>query len=156
MRRKLQKKCELYKKLNIKRNLDFSETRNFGLICFAGYFAGLTQGILGVGSGTFIMGVFMAINLDPRVAAATSSYQILFVGLAAFIEQFITNGITIKDALFLCSLTAVGGGLFTLLLYHLLKKFESRKVNIFLVYVMFGLCLISAIFVIPFLVQIGI
>lgn len=98
----------------------------------------------------------MAINLDPRVAAATSSYQILFVGLAAFIEQFITNGITIKDALFLCSLTAVGGGLFTLLLYHLLKKFESRKVNIFLVYVMFGLCLISAIFVIPFLVQIGI
>jgi hypothetical protein len=32
------------------------------------------------------MGVFMALNLDARVAAATSGYQILFVGAAAFIE----------------------------------------------------------------------
>lgn len=52
----------------------------------SGFFAGLIQGILGVGSGTFIMGAFMVLDFDPRVAAATSSYQILFVGLAAFIE----------------------------------------------------------------------
>jgi uncharacterized membrane protein YfcA len=79
------RKYTIYKKLKIRRNLDFSVTRNVGLICFGGYFAGLCQGILGVGSGTFIMGVFMAINLDPRVAAATSCYQILFIGIATFI-----------------------------------------------------------------------
>lgn len=61
-----------------------------------------------------------------------------------------------KEALFLFLLTSIGGGLFTLFLYYLFKKFEGRKVNMFLVYVMFGLCLISALFVIPFLIQIGI
>jgi uncharacterized membrane protein YfcA len=69
----------------VRRNVDFGSSRNFGWICFAGYFAGLAQGILGVGSGTFIMGTFMYLNIDPRVAAATSSYQILFIGLSAFI-----------------------------------------------------------------------
>lgn len=59
--------------------------RNFGLICLGGYCAGLVQGILGVGSGTFIMGTFMALNLHPKVAAATSGYQILFIGMATFI-----------------------------------------------------------------------
>lgn len=85
IRRFLYRKYAIYYRLKVRRNLDFSETRNVGLICFGGYFAGLCQGILGLGSGTFIMGVFMALNLDARVAAATSGYQILFVGAAAFI-----------------------------------------------------------------------
>lgn len=156
IRKILTKKYELYARLSIKTNLDFTQRRNFGLICFGGYFAGLAQGILGVGSGTFIMGVFMAINLHPRVAAATSSYQILFVGAAAFIEGFITNSILLQDALFLFLLTAIGGGIFTFVLYYIFKKFQDRKVNRFLVTVMFVLCLMSAVFVVPFLVQIGI
>lgn len=123
VRKKLMARYGLYRELGIRRNIDFSVRRNFGLICFGGYFAGLAQGILGVGSGTFIMGVFMAIKLDPRVAAATSSYQILFVGIAAFIEQFITNSIKIEDALFLFLLTSIGGGVLTFVLYHIFKKF---------------------------------
>lgn len=63
IRRILIKKYEMLNWFYVKRNIDFRENRNFGLICFGGYFAGLTQGILGVGSGTFIMGVFMALNL---------------------------------------------------------------------------------------------
>jgi uncharacterized membrane protein YfcA len=71
--------------LGIKSNIDLGVTKNFGLICLGGYFAGLVQGILGVGSGTFIMGVFVILDLHPQVAAATSGYQILFIGIAAFI-----------------------------------------------------------------------
>lgn len=127
-----------------------------GLICFGGYCAGLAQGILGAGSGTFIMGVFMALNLHPRVAAATSSYQILFVGAASFIEQFIMNDITVDEGLFLFLLALIGGGIFTMILYQIFKKFEDRKVNRFLVSVMFSLSSLSAIFVIPFVVQMGI
>jgi uncharacterized membrane protein YfcA len=66
-------------------NIDLSISHNFGIVCFAGYFAGIFQGILGVGSGTFIMGVFVTLGLHPQVAAATSGYQILFIGLATFI-----------------------------------------------------------------------
>lgn len=65
--------------------MDFTDSRNFGMICFGGYFAGVSQGILGAGSGTFLMGTFMAVNLNPKVAAATSGYQILFIGLATFV-----------------------------------------------------------------------
>lgn len=156
IRRVLAKRYELYERLNIKTNLDLSVPRNFGFICFGGYFAGLAQGILGAGSGTFIMGTFMALNLHPRVAAATSSYQILFVGAAAFIQEFITDNIELKDALFLFLLTAIGGGCVTMLLYYIFKKFQDRKVNIFLLTVMFVISFLSAIFVIPILIQIGI
>jgi uncharacterized membrane protein YfcA len=55
------------------------------MVCIAGFFAGIFQGILGVGSGTFIMGMFVTLNLHPQVAAATSGYQILFIGFATFI-----------------------------------------------------------------------
>ena len=61
------------------------------MICLGGLGAGLIQGILGVGSGTFTMAVFLGINLDPKVARATSSYQIFFIGAASFFITFI-NG----------------------------------------------------------------
>ncbi len=38
----------------------------------------------------------MKLNFHPRVAAATSCYQILFIGLAASVEQFATHNITIE------------------------------------------------------------
>lgn len=128
-------------------------TRNFGLICFGGYFAGIVQGILGVGSGTFIMGVFVALDLHPQVAAATSSYQILFIGVSAFVESFVTGHISLKDASFLFLITFVLGGLLTLLLYWILKKFKDNKRKKWMLTVMFILCAISALFMIPFLVQ---
>jgi hypothetical protein len=37
------------------------------------------------------MGVFVILDLHPKVAAATSGTQILFIGMASFIESFITN-----------------------------------------------------------------
>ena len=74
-------------------NIDLSEKRKFFMICLGGLGAGLVQGILGVGSGTFIMGVLLAYNLDPRVASATSGYQIFFIGAASFIETFINGSI---------------------------------------------------------------
>lgn len=86
IRKYLLSRHKRYKQLRIKRNYDLSVGRNLRIIYTAGFFAGLIQGILGVGSGTFIMGVFMVLNFHPRVAAATSSFQILFIGLAAFTQ----------------------------------------------------------------------
>ena len=63
------------------------------MIALGGFTAGMVQGILGVGSGTFIMGVLLSYNLDPRVASATSGYQIFFIGAASFIETFINGKI---------------------------------------------------------------
>lgn len=55
------------------------------MIALGGLSAGLVQGMFGVGSGTFTMAIFLSYNLDPRVASATSGYQIFFIGTGSFI-----------------------------------------------------------------------
>lgn len=85
IRKKLSNKHKLYKKIGIETNVDFSVGKNFRYVCLGGYFAGFIQGILGVGSGTVIMGTMIALELHPKVAAATSGYQIFFIGMSAFV-----------------------------------------------------------------------
>lgn len=104
--------------------MDLSKQKIFGLIGLGGFTAGLVQGILGVGSGTFIMGVFLTFNLNPRVASATSGYQIFFIGAASFTEGFITNSISLRDAMFFFWLCAIAGGAVTFGMYWFLKKKE--------------------------------
>lgn len=84
-------KFEEYKSLFIPFNIDLSQGKLFRAIGLGAFSAGMVQGILGVGSGTVIMGVFLALNLNPRVASATSGYQVFFIGAASFVEGFITN-----------------------------------------------------------------
>ena len=48
-----------------------------------GFFAGLIQGVLGVGSGTCIMATLLHLSINSTSASATSGYQILFIGLAS-------------------------------------------------------------------------
>ena len=45
--------------------------------------AGFMQGILGVGSGTCIMAVLLALEIPPTVASACSGFQIFFIGSSA-------------------------------------------------------------------------
>jgi hypothetical protein len=68
------------------------------------------------------MAVLLAFNIDSRVAAATSGYQILFTGSAALIEQFINNQITVEEGAFFFLWTAVSGGIVTVFLYKMLRQ----------------------------------
>ena len=93
IRKRQVKQFIAYKEVNYEPNIDLSERKKFIMIALGGFSAGLVQGILGVGSGTFIMGVLLAYDLDTRVASATSGYQIFFIGAASFIETFINGKI---------------------------------------------------------------
>jgi hypothetical protein len=55
--------------------------------------------------------------------------------------------------LFLFLVTFIGGGAVTLFLYWFLKRFEDRKVKKYLLIIMFILCAMSAVLVIPMMVQ---
>ena len=123
------------------------------MVALGGTSAGLVQGILGVGSGTFIMGVLLAYDLDPRVASATSGYQIFFIGAASFIETFINGKIELQDAGFLFGICAILGGVVTYGMYSFLKKRDEKLVNKLLVLVIFILCMISVIGVFPSTIQ---
>ncbi len=63
--------------------MDLSDQKLFWKLVLGAFGAGFVQGTLGVGSGTFLMTVLLAMKLNPRVAAATCGYEILFTGSSA-------------------------------------------------------------------------
>ena len=153
IKKKLSRQFQEFNKLRISYNLDLSKNKIFTLIGLGGLSAGLVQGILGVGSGTFIMGVFLAFNLDPRVASATSGYQIFFVGAASFLEGFITGSIKLQNAMFLFGVCALLGGLVTVGMHAYLKRKDEFIVKKLLVTVITILCIISVLGVFPSTIQ---
>jgi uncharacterized membrane protein YfcA len=62
------------------------DTRYFWKLVLGGFSAGFIQGTLGVGAGTLLMSVLLGFPLNAMSAAATSGYQILFIGSGALIE----------------------------------------------------------------------
>lgn len=111
------------------------------------------QGTLGVGAGTFLMLVMLASPINPRVAAATSGYQLLFSGSAALTEQFINDKISIENALFYFLWTAIPGGIATILSYRFLKKMDPDKMKKILLINILVLCIMSLILILPATVQ---
>ena len=68
------------------------------------------------------MAVLLTYDLNPRVASATSGYQIFFIGTASFSETFINEKIELQDAGFLFGICAIFGGAVTYIFSYLLKK----------------------------------
>ncbi len=85
VKRQMIPKFSQYQLIKFPTEVDISNQTVFFKIILGGFGAGLVQGTLGVGAGTFEMTVLLALNVDSRVAAATSGYQILFTGSAALI-----------------------------------------------------------------------
>lgn len=80
------KKFDQYKQVNFKVEIDLGDSKTFRNLVLGALGAGFVQGTLGVGAGTFLMAVLLASPLNPRVAAATSGYQLLFTGSAALTQ----------------------------------------------------------------------
>ena len=138
-----------YQLINYRPNVNLSSKKTFFMMALGGFSAGMVQGILGVGSGTFTMAIFLSYNLDPRVASATSGYQIFFIGAGSFIETFINGRISLQDAGFLFGNCAILGGIVTFGMYKYLKDKDPVKVNRLLVQIILVLCLVSILGVIP-------
>lgn len=111
------------------------------------------QGTLGLGAGTFLMAVMLSLNINLRVAAATSGFQTLFTGSAALTEQFINNSITFEEALFFFLWTAVSGGIVTFVLYRVFRKIDEKKTRKILFALVAVLCVISLVLIFPVTIQ---
>lgn len=96
-----------------------------------------------MGCGTFIMLVLLSFPMDPTSASATSGYQILFSGLSSLAEYFINGEVDLFTSGWFIGLCAVGGGIFTIILYRVLKLASPKTVSIFLYAVIMVLCLMS-------------
>ena len=122
VKNRLKRMYKLYKNFGIGFDVDLCKQKTFLMIALGGLSAGFIQGILGVGSGTFIMLVLLSYNIDPRSASATSGYQIFFIGAASFVEAFVTGSISLEDGLLLFLICSVLGGVVTYLFYAFLKR----------------------------------
>jgi uncharacterized membrane protein YfcA len=130
-----------------------SDVKSFKKIIFGAFAAGFIQGTIGVGAGTFLMLVLLGFPIDPRAAAATTGYQILFTGSGALVEQFINDKITWQTALFFFCWTALVGGIVTDIMYNVSRKLQDKKVKKILLLIISVLCILSLILILPVTIQ---
>ena len=72
-----------YKRAGINQEINLAKARIFWKLVVGGFGAGFVQGTIGVGAGTFLMMILLEMPIDSRSAAATSGFQILFIGSGA-------------------------------------------------------------------------
>jgi len=95
------------------------------------FFAGILAGLLGIGGGVIFGPVMLEFGVLPQVAAATSSFMILFTSLAAIIQYGILGRIVTDFAIwfgiigFLCSL--LGQAFLT----RLVRKYHKTSLIVF-------------------------
>ncbi len=58
-----------------------------------GGFAGFVGGLLGVGGGTFIAPVLVALGFDPKKASGTTSFVVIFSSLSGFLAHVSLAGV---------------------------------------------------------------
>lgn len=74
-----------YRRLQIDQEIYLDGQKEFFCIISGAFAAGTAQGILGMGSGTFIMMTLLSFPISSTVASATSGYQILFAGTGSLL-----------------------------------------------------------------------
>jgi uncharacterized membrane protein YfcA len=93
-----------------------------------GLIAGYLGGLLGVGGGNFIVPVLIWVGFDPRKAAATSSFIVIFSSLAAFFGHVALGNVSLP-LLGFSALASIGGGLMGAWLLSF--KIKGRQVKVF-------------------------
>lgn len=117
------------------------------IIAGGGFVGGFLQGIIGVGSGNTMMAALLTCGINPKVASATSGYQILFIGLSSLIEALAYEEISWVEVGWLFSICFIIGGALTFGLYWLIKD-RPRGHKMILAFIL-TLCIICIVGVIP-------
>lgn len=143
----IQRRLKYYKEIGYKYRVKLNKTDNFIIIVLGGFIGGFLQGIIGLGSGNTMVAAMLVVGVDATVTAATSGYQIFFIGMASLVEALAQKQISWVDAGFLFGISFVFGGLLTLLLYHLLK--DKKNVQKTLLIIIVALCVLCIVGIIP-------
>ncbi len=88
-----------------------------------GSFAGYLGGLLGVGGGNFIVPVLVWLGFNPKKAAATTAFIVIFSSFSGFLGHASLGNIDMKLLAF-CAMGSIAGALFGA---YLMKKILSGK-----------------------------
>lgn len=115
----LRKRFLFYQKIQYKYPVDLSVPKNYILLSLGGLLGGFSSGLLGLGCG-HIMILFMGIiGVQPKVASATSGYQILFIGSASLIQAVVQQSLTWVPLLFFSLLAFIGSFVLSIFAYKI-------------------------------------
>lgn len=136
-----------YEYIGYEYNVKLGNPSTYTTIACGGFVGGILQGILGVGAGDSIVAALLTVGVAPRVASATSGYQIFFAGMSSLVGALAYREISWADAGWLFGICFVVGGLLTLGLYYSLRNYAKAQKA--LLAIIMALCIVSIIGIIP-------
>ncbi len=92
-----------------------------------GSFAGYLGGLLGVGGGNFIVPVLVWLGFNPKKAAATTAFIVIFSSFSGFLGHASLGNIDMKLLAF-CAMGSIAGALFGA--YLMKKKLSGKQVKV--------------------------
>jgi len=103
-----------------------------------GSLAGYLGGLLGVGGGNFIVPVLVWLGFNPKKAAATTAFIVIFSSFSGFLGHVSLGNIDIKLLLF-CATGSIAGALFGA--YLMKKKLSGKQVRIAIGIVLYAIAI---------------
>lgn len=103
-----------------------------------GSFAGYLGGLLGVGGGNFIVPVLVWLGFNPKKAAATTAFIVIFSSFSGFLGHVSLGNIDIKLLLF-CATGSIAGALFGA--YLMKRKLSGKQVKIAIGLVLYAIAI---------------
>lgn len=114
----------------------YSRMQQIGYGMCVGGFAGFLGGLLGVGGGNFIVPVLIWLGYDPKKAAASTSFIIIFSSLSGFMGHM-ALGVLDFDLLVSTGLGSAGGA--AIGAWLMTDRMKSRQVKLLVGIVLLGI-----------------
>jgi uncharacterized membrane protein YfcA len=109
------------------RQIEYNTKKSVGYGVGVGSLAGYLGGLLGVGGGNIIVPVLVWLGFNPKKAAATTAFIVIFSSLAGFLGHISLGNIDIW-LLSLCAIGSVSGAI--LGAYLMRKKLNAGQVKL--------------------------
>jgi uncharacterized membrane protein YfcA len=97
-----------------------------------GCFAGTCAGFLGIGSGMINVPYMLEIGMQPEVAAATSSFIIVFTALSTVVQYFIIGAVPIKSGAWYGSIGLISAIVGQFAISAIVKKYKKSSIISFM------------------------
>jgi len=122
-------------------DIQWTPLKFIGFVC-VGCFAGTCAGFLGIGSGMINVPYMLEVGMQPQVAAATSSFIIIFTAMSTVVQYIIAGVLPLKSAAWYGSVGLISALLGQFAISKVVQKYKKASIISFL---LAGLITVSAI-----------
>ena len=112
-----------------------------------GFVGGWVAGALGLGGGSIYNPALLSMGVNPRVAASTGMYLVIFSCINACVVNFIGGILDVRYGVYIGGWVIVGSILGLLLADHFVKKSGKQSIFVWILSFVFFLCAIITPFV---------